>query len=96
MLNMAIWLERRDDRIEDIRISIGPAGPVPSRMRETERYLIGQSPNLNVQGKALEVLLKEAHFRTSAHRATSEYRRHLAGILLQEALTSAWERAENV
>jgi carbon-monoxide dehydrogenase medium subunit len=95
MLNMAIWLERSDDRIEDIRIAVGPAGPVPTRMRETEGYLIGQPPTQEVQARALELLLKEARFRTSAHRATEEYRRHLAGILLQEGLALAWGRAEN-
>jgi CO/xanthine dehydrogenase FAD-binding subunit len=55
------------------------------------RLAVGPS---GVQARALEELLKETHFRTSPHRATAEYRRHLAGVLLQEALTMAWQRAE--
>ena len=91
---MAIWLEREEDRIIDIRIAVGPSGPVPLRMRAAEKGLIGQTPSPDVQARALDELLKEAHFRTSPHRATAEYRRHLAGVLLQEALTMAWQRAE--
>jgi CO/xanthine dehydrogenase FAD-binding subunit len=42
----------------------------------------------------MDELLNEAHFRTSPHRATAEYRRHLAAVLLQEAIIKAWQRAE--
>jgi carbon-monoxide dehydrogenase medium subunit len=93
MLNMAVWLERREDRISNIRIAVGPSGPVPLRMLAAEQVLINQTPSPQAQANALEELLKEAHFRTSPHRATAEYRRHLAGVLLQEALTKAWGRA---
>jgi carbon-monoxide dehydrogenase medium subunit len=93
LLNMACWLERKDDRIVDIRIAVGPSGPVPMRMLAAEAVLINQYPTMEIQALALEAMLKEAHFRTSRHRATAEYRTHLAGILLQEALSKAWQRA---
>jgi len=94
MLNMAIWLQRKEDRIVDIRITVGPSGPVPLRMIFAEKAMVGNAPSPEVQTHALDELLKEAHFRTSPHRATAEYRRHLAGVLLQEALITAWQRAE--
>ena len=94
MLNMAIWLERKEDRIVDIRIAVGPSGPIPLRIVSAENALVGKSPSPEVQAYALDKLLQEAHFRTSPHRATAEYRRHLAGVLLQESLMKAWQRAE--
>ena len=94
ILNIAIWLEREEDRIIAIRIAVGPSGPVPLRMRAAEKGLIGQTPTPEVQARAVDELLKEAHFRTSPHRASAEYRRHLAGVLFQEAFTMAWQRAE--
>jgi carbon-monoxide dehydrogenase medium subunit len=94
LLNMAIWLERKEDRIADIHIVVGPSGPVPMRMLVAEKVFLGQLPSLEVQEQALEALLKEAHFRTSIHRATAEYRRYIAGVLLQEAINTAWQRAE--
>jgi len=94
ILNMAIWLQRKDDRIVNIRIAVGPSGPVPMRMAAAEKVLVDQVPSPQVQARALEELLMEAHFRTSLHRASAEYRRHLAGVLLKEAFTNAWQRAE--
>jgi CO/xanthine dehydrogenase FAD-binding subunit len=94
ILNMAVWLQRKEDRIVNIRIAVGPSGPVPLRMLTAEKVLIGRAPSPDVLAHALEELLKEAHFRTSLHRASAEYRRHLAGVLLQEAFTKAWQRAE--
>jgi CO/xanthine dehydrogenase FAD-binding subunit len=63
-------------------------------MVAAEKVLIDQTPTPDVLAHALEELLKEAHFRTSLHRASAEYRRHLAGVLLQESFTNAWQRAE--
>jgi carbon-monoxide dehydrogenase medium subunit len=94
ILNMAVWLQRKEDRIVNIRIAVGPSGPVPLRMVAAEKVLIDQTPTPDVLAHALEELLKEAHFRTSLHRASAEYRRHLAGVLLQESFTNAWQRAE--
>jgi len=94
IVNIAIWLGRKGDRIVDARIAAGPSGRVPLRMRAAENALVNRNPSPEVQAYALEELLSEAHFRTSPHRATEEYRRHLAGILLQEALSTAWRRAE--
>jgi CO/xanthine dehydrogenase FAD-binding subunit len=93
ILNMAVWLERRGECISDVRIAAGPAGPVPQRAREAERSLIGEAPGEGVVQRALDNLLGETHFRTSPHRATQAYRRHMAGILLNETLSVAWGRA---
>jgi len=94
ILNVAIWLQRKEDRVANIRIAVGPSGPVPRRMMAAEKVLIGQTPSAQVETHALDELIKEAHFRTSIHRASTEYRRHLAEILLHEAFTKAWQRAE--
>jgi carbon-monoxide dehydrogenase medium subunit len=93
ILNVALWLQRKDDQLVNIRIAVGPSGPIPLRMKAAEKVLIGQSPSPEIRVHALGELLREAHFRTSLHRASAEYRRHLAGILLEEAFTKAWQRA---
>lgn len=93
ILNMAMWLERCGDRIKQVRIAVGPAGPIPLRVRRTEDVLGDEALSPSLIEAAVEVLLTEAHFRTSPHRATSEYRQHIAGVLLEETLTTAWLRA---
>lgn len=93
ILNMAVWLARRGEIIEDVRIALGPAGPTPLRARRTEESLRGRPFGQQAIDQALQILLAEAHFRTSPHRATAEYRRHLAEILLEDTMTTAWRRA---
>jgi len=94
MLNLALWLEREEGQIIDIRIAVGPSGPVPMRMLAAEKALARQTYSDNLLDDALEELLKEALLRTSPHRATATYRRQLAGVLFHEAFTKAWERAK--
>lgn len=93
ILNMGVWLHRQGDAIASIRIAAGPSGPVPRRLRTAEAALIGRAPDWASQEAALAALLSEARFRTSPHRASADYRCHLAGVLLDETLHTAWERA---
>ena len=91
VLNVAAWLRRDGERLAEVRIAVGPAGPKPFRARQTEQALVGQPLNEATLASANEVLLEEARFRTSPLRATAEYRRHLAGVLLRQVLMAAWE-----
>jgi len=93
ILNMSVWLLRKADRIKDVRIVVGPSGPVPKRAEKTERAFKGQLYNRDLLSKAKEKLLQEAQFRTSRHRASMEYRQQISGILLEKTMQIAWERA---
>ena len=93
ILNMAIWLQRDRDKLTGIRMAVGPSGSIPLRMHSAEEVLTNQGPSKEILAKAVEALRTEAHFRTSRHRATAEYRYHLVGVLLEEAFSSAWHRA---
>ncbi|PWH18384.1 MAG: hypothetical protein DDG59_06325 [Anaerolineae bacterium] len=92
--NMGIWLRREEDIIADLRIAVGPAGPIPFRAHRTEEALRGKPLSEVSLANAENALLSEARFRTSPHRATAEYRIHLAGVLLRQTLQIAWERTE--
>jgi carbon-monoxide dehydrogenase medium subunit len=92
ILNMAVWLQRRDDLVEDIHIAVGPAGPIPFRMSAAEDVLRDQPFDDLLRERALEALQSEARFRTSRHRSTKAYRQHIADVLFNEVLTRTWER----
>jgi len=94
IINNSIWLERDGDLIEQIRIAVGPGGAVPFRARNAETFLAGKPYTAETFQGALEALVAEVKFRTSAMRATSEYRYHLVGTLLKETLDAAWKRAD--
>jgi len=94
ILNLAVWLERKLDRITKVRIAVGPSGPTPQRIVAAEDILRGQPLTAEVCNNALEVLLQQVHFRTSPHRASAEYRQHLVASLLMDTLETAWQRAK--
>jgi CO/xanthine dehydrogenase FAD-binding subunit len=94
ILNLAVWLERQSEQIHLIRIAVGPSGTVPRRMPDAEQILSGQVFTRERNRAALAALLAQAHFRTSPHRASKEYRQHLVKELFLETLLAAWKRAE--
>jgi carbon-monoxide dehydrogenase medium subunit len=93
ILNCAVWLEREGDLFKDIHIAIGPGGPTPFRATEAESSLRGQPLSDETFARVLDLLLEQAKFRTSARRASADYRRHIVGGLLKDVLDTAWSRA---
>jgi carbon-monoxide dehydrogenase medium subunit len=81
-------------QIEDVAISVGPVSPVLFRAAHTEEFLRGKVLDDATLDEATRVLLDEAQPRTSAHRASREYRVELLPTMLYEVLTRAVERAQ--
>jgi CO/xanthine dehydrogenase FAD-binding subunit len=94
ILNCAVWLEREKDIVKDIHIAVGPGGATPFRATEAENTLRGQPFNDDSFAHTLEALLAQAQFRSSARRASADYRRHIVGGLFRDTLEAAWKRAE--
>jgi xanthine dehydrogenase FAD-binding subunit len=93
IINLAIWLERDNDAISQIRIAVGPGGPTPWSGSEAEKALIGKPLNEETLSTATEALLAQVGFRSSARRASSDYRRHIVVGLFKDVLETAWQRA---
>lgn len=92
ILNVAVWLRRSGIRIVEARVAVGPSGPTPRRSLAAERILAGASFDSDLCKKATEALRTETSFRSSARRASAEYRRLLVGGLLRDAVVGAWNR----
>jgi xanthine dehydrogenase FAD-binding subunit len=93
ILNCAVWLERVGDVVKNIHIAVGPGGATPFRATQAETILCGQALNAKTFDCTLDSLLGQAHFRTSARRASADYRRHIVGGLFKDVLEEAWRRA---
>jgi len=94
ILNVSVWLERRLNIIQDVRIAVGPGGPTPWRASAAEDSLRGQPYIPAAFAAAREALLKQVGFRSSPRRASAEYRLHLVDNLFFECIETAWKRAE--
>jgi xanthine dehydrogenase FAD-binding subunit len=96
ILNLSVWLERKADRIADVRVAVGPSGPTPRRITPVEEALRNQTMSPESYSNALNVLLNNVHFRTSPYRASAEYRQQLVEVLLNDTLDTAWQRASSL
>jgi carbon-monoxide dehydrogenase medium subunit len=94
ILNCAVWLKREKDIIKDIHIAVGPGGPTPFRATEAENVMRGQPLNEETIYHAIELLLAQVQFRTSARRASVDYRKNIVGGLFTDVLNCAWRRAK--
>jgi carbon-monoxide dehydrogenase medium subunit len=95
IINIAVWLQRTNDVIDQIRIAVGPGGPTPWSGTEAEKALLGQPLSNGSLSVAVEALLDQVGFRSSARRASSDYRRHIVVGLFKDVLETAWSRAAN-
>ncbi len=93
ILNCAVWLERENDIVKDIHIAVGPGGGTPFRATQAEDILRGKAFNATTFESATEALLAQAQFRSSARRASADYRQHIVVGLFKDVIESAWGRA---
>ena len=84
-----------DNNITAVRISLGPAGPVPYLAVPAMNVLKGGKADTEQFDKAVEALLAAVPLRTSKYRATREYRAEMIRMHLPVILARATERARS-
>ena len=94
IINLAIWLERVDDVICQIRIAVGPGGPTPWSSTEAEKALLGKTLNDETFNAPLQALPAHVGFPSTAPPPRADPRRHTPRRLFKDVLETAWERAE--
>ncbi len=98
ILGVAARVRLADDRerLAQVTLAIGPAGPVPFRALEAEQALTA-APRFDEAAleTAIQAARAQARLRTSKHRATKEYRHEMIGVLLRRVLPKAVERAQS-
>lgn len=96
VLSCAVWIQL-DESLQNYaaaRICIAPMGPKPLRVTAVEDAMIGQPANDATIAHLIEVANENLNPRTSAYRATADYRRELIGVLLRRTLLLASHRAQ--
>jgi CO/xanthine dehydrogenase FAD-binding subunit len=77
--------------IEQARIALTGVGPTALRVTEAEGLLVGHALEPDLTHRAIEAVRGRIEPETDLH-ASSDYRRHLAGVLTGRALAAAWRR----
>jgi CO/xanthine dehydrogenase FAD-binding subunit len=90
---VAAMLTVADGAISQARIALTGVGPTPLRAAESEALLQGHALEACLTRRAIEAARAAIAPETDLH-ASSDYRRHLAGVLTGRALAAAWRRAQ--
>jgi CO/xanthine dehydrogenase FAD-binding subunit len=88
--SVAILLQSKKDRIEDIRISVGSVTPIPQRMSEAEVFLKGKSPDRETLKRA-SLKVSETMIHRSGIRPSTSYKRPVVEALFIRAMRKAIE-----
>jgi CO/xanthine dehydrogenase FAD-binding subunit len=78
-------------RVASARVALGGVGPAPVRARAAEQALIGELPTDDLFRAAAAGVGDDLEPEDDIH-ASAGYRRHLAGVLVRRALTTARSR----
>ena len=89
---VAATLALSDGVIAEARIALTGVGPTCSRAVEAEALLRGQVLEPDLIGAVIDAVRAAIEPDSDLH-ASSDYRRHLAGVLAGRAVTAAWRRA---
>jgi carbon-monoxide dehydrogenase medium subunit len=89
---VAVTLAAREGRVSDARIAMIGVGETPMRAQEAEALLSSEPFNDGVVAAAVNSIRAIVEPNTDLH-ASSDYRRHLVGVLAERAIRRAWSRA---
>jgi carbon-monoxide dehydrogenase medium subunit len=89
---VAVTLGVRDGRVSDARIAMMGVGETAMRAQEAEALLSSQPFNEGAVAAAVNLIRAVVEPNTDLH-ASSDYRRHLVGVLAERAIHKAWSRA---
>ena len=87
-MSVAIVIQTKRDRIEDIRISVGSVTPIPQRMSEAEAFLMGKSPDEEPLKRA-SLKVSETMIHRSGVRPSTSYKRPVVESLFVRAIKKA-------
>ncbi len=94
LVSSAVLLKSDNNRIEDIKISLGVASPTPIRCYKTEEQLKGELICEKLEGKIRESIINEISPRDT-WKASKEYREELLIIAIYRSITKLNEVGED-
>ncbi|MBI2874194.1 MAG: xanthine dehydrogenase family protein subunit M [Firmicutes bacterium] len=93
IVSVAVLLRRgAAGQVDEARIALGAVAPTPLRVPAAEDELRSRPFSLELAARAAG-LAASAVEPIDDVRATAEYRRAMAGVLVERALVDAWEKA---
>jgi CO/xanthine dehydrogenase FAD-binding subunit len=93
LASVAVTLTIANGAVSQARIAMMGIGETPQRAAAAEALLIGRAIEPGLLNAAAEAARASIEPNTDLH-ASSDYRRHLVGVLARRTLAEAWQRAQ--
>ncbi|HKS65227.1 MAG TPA: xanthine dehydrogenase family protein subunit M, partial [Xanthobacteraceae bacterium] len=88
---VAVTLTVTGGKIAQARIAMTGVAPTARRVTEAEKLLVGRRLDDGVGSDVIDAVRAASEPPTDLH-ASSDYRRHLIGVLATRAIAAAWGR----
>jgi CO/xanthine dehydrogenase FAD-binding subunit len=92
LVSVAVVVGRTNQRVDDVRIAVGGAAPMPFRARQAEALLRGAVGDVDLFEEAGRLGALDAS-PPSDHHGSAGYRRWLVRVLVTRALHRVWAEA---
>ncbi|MFB9126308.1 FAD binding domain-containing protein, partial [Paraburkholderia dipogonis] len=92
---VGVLLDVQGGEIREARVAMMGVGDTPMRRPEAEAVLTGKALSDEVMADAVHAACDSLQPNTDLH-ASPEFRRHLAGVLMERVTRKAWQRAAGV
>jgi CO/xanthine dehydrogenase FAD-binding subunit len=92
---VGVLLDVQGGEIREARVAMMGVGDTPMRRPEAEAVLTGKALSDEVMTDAVHAACDSLQPNTDLH-ASPEFRRHLAGVLMERVTRKAWQRAAGV
>lgn len=93
LASVAVLVQIKDKKVQDIAISVGSVTPRPQRCPQAEALLKGQSPSRARLDKAVAAALQEVRIMPN-FRMADDVRARILGVEIRRAIETAAQRAE--
>ncbi len=90
-INCAVYVKGEGDICKNVRISLGAVAPKPVRAFNVEKALAGKKLTASLLAEAAEMVSQDISPRNA--RSTAVYKTQAASVLIQDTLTTAWNRS---
>jgi CO/xanthine dehydrogenase FAD-binding subunit len=92
---VGVLLDVQGGEIHQARVAMMGVGDTPMRRPEAEAVLTGKALSDEVMADAVHAACDSLQPNTDLH-ASPEFRRHLAGVLMERVTRKAWQRAAGI
>jgi len=91
VVNTAVYVEREEENLKEVRVALGSVAPTPLRIFKVEDEFRGKGMSEELVNAVAKTCMENVKPIDDV-RGTAEYRRDMVAVLIKRAMREAWTR----